>query len=400
MNDTSTDSTPSKAGFFQMKLNELKRIVAEGGGKNELAAYIVLCNGVNGRQHKRYCTHGAKSVMTRTGMGYRIAERAIAWLESHKFISKPGPDDPQHLGHGHGRNLQVRYVIADEEPDVAVSRQFLDGVRGGATPPLKHLLAEVNGTGAITRGQAITDAILLYAALMKEQDFNEHAGVNPEAWFQRFAHIEPGETTPDGDDLMTQAVHPVDGTNGVLVTVQEVPETSTFIRFMRHALGEPTAPEPDVAARFWHAVAELRRLRLAYRALVLWQGDPLNPKKRRHAEPLATLYINDPWARELDPFIQYEVNRAWWRSRSVDPYDDFDHKGDPQHQGTGRYRYIVRADIESTTMVVGQLRVRYWPANESIVMGRKIEQRRTARWQQDLSSLLRRQRDPSNPFTF
>ena len=372
-----------------MTLNELKRIVAEDGGKNELAAYIVLCNGVNGRQHKRYCTHGAKSVMSRTGMGYRIAQQAIDWLEMHKFISKPGPDDPKHLGRGQSRNLEVRHVIADNAPDVAVSRQFLDGVRGGTTPPMKHLLAEVNGTDTIPRPQAVTDAILLFATLMKEQDFGEWGGVNPDAWFQRFTHIQPGEMTRQGEELLTDAVQPVDGVNGVLVTVKEAPDTGSFMPFMRNAIGESAIPDDEVAQRFWHALAELQRLHLAYRALVLWQGDPLNPKKRRNSEPIATLYINDAWARRFDPFIQYDVNRLWWRSHSTDYFDDFTSDGDPQYQGTGRYRYIVRTDSVNTTMVVGQLRVRYWPANESTVAGRKIEQRRTLKWQQDLSGLVR-----------
>ena len=75
-----------------------------------------------------------------------------------------------------------------------------------------------------------------------------------------------------------------------------------------------------VLERFWKAASQLDSHRLTHRVLVLWQGSPLDAKVGRKAEPLATQYINDKWARKLDPHIQYEVNRTAWRAGTRDAY--------------------------------------------------------------------------------
>lgn len=372
-----------RAGFFQVTLNELKRIAAEGGNHKEMAAYLVLCSGVSGKHRVRYCTHGASSISKRAGIGYRVAEQAIEWLLEHGFIRKPAEGEPGHMGKSASRGLIVRWVIVDEQPDVAICRQFTDGVREGVKSPLQHLLTDIDGTEDILRSRAVMDALLLFAAMMKEQDFGEWAGVNPAVWHQPFVPVEVGE----GDDF-SEHITPVNGSNGVLVTVKQAEVLYGNTDFMRQAIGTEGDSDAALAARFWHAAEGLRRGRLAYRVMVIWSGNPTLPAGRRHAEPMATLYVNDRWARTYDPQVQFDVNRAVWRTGTVGN-EDFDEEGSPVYAYTDRYRYIVKAGQESKTNLIGQLRVRYWPATEAVVGGRVIEQRRTARWQQSLDALGR-----------
>lgn len=156
--DSSAPSAPStRAGFFQLSLADLHLITKDGGGYNELAAYIVLCSGVNVRHGERYCTHGAKSVEKRAGISYRTAEKAITWLHEAGFIEKPSADAPDHLGKGRTKATKVQWVLAGTKPtDVAMSHQFVDGVKGtrGAAP-LKMLIEQVNGTHDIRRMDAV-----------------------------------------------------------------------------------------------------------------------------------------------------------------------------------------------------------------------------------------------------
>ncbi len=381
------------SGFIQMSLATLQAINRMDGGYNELAAYIVLCGGVNGRHAGRYCTHGAKSVSDRSGMSYRTAEKAIQWLHEHGLIRPPSETEPKFLGKTATRAHTVRWVLGDSEAlDVAVSRQFVDGVKGSQKDsPLKRMLAEISGKDDITRGQAVSDAIVLFAALMKEQDFAECAGVDPDAWHQKFEPIEDDE---DGDG--TEHIVPVPDTNGVMVTMKESVNDFSTLPFIYKVLDETPENEQrkqELTKRFWHSAHQLRSLRLIYRVLILWQGNPLDAKQRRKAEPIGTQYINDSWARQYDPHLQYEVNRAAWRSGTRDVYSDYmdsKHIDEPiPFVNSGRYRYMVNSKSADTTYLVGQLRVRYWAANESTVQGRQIEQNRTVKLSSAIEKIAR-----------
>ena len=383
------------SGFIQMSLATLQAISRIDGGYNELAAYIVLCGGVNGRHVGRYCTHGAKSVSDRSGMSYRAAEKAIRWLHEHGLIQPPSETEPKFLGKTATRAHTVRWVMSDSDAlDVAVSRQFVDGVKGSQKDaPLKRMLADISGKDDITRGQAVSDAIVLFAALMKEQDFGECAGVDPDAWHQKFEPIVDDE---DGEE--TGHIVPVPSTNGVMVTVKESANDFSTLPLIYKVFDETPNDEQrkqELTTRFWHAVHQLRSLRLIYRVLILWQGNPLDTKQRRKAEPIATQYINDSWARQYDPHLQYEVNRAAWRSGARDVYTDYmdsKHIDEPLSLvNSGRYRYMVDSKSAGNTYLVGQLRVRYWAANDSTVQGRQIEKRRTEKFLSSVKQIARPQ---------
>ena len=173
--------------------------------------------------------------------------------------------------------------------------------------------------------------------------------------------------------------------------MQEVNETTTTKQFIFDVFGEPVLDDDHKAfikKRFWYAIAELKRLQLIYRVLVLWHGDPLDPKQRKRSEPIATHYINDAWARSLDPYLQHETHKTAWRTGARDVAVDFN--GDqesPAFAYTGKYRYIVHKDSAKHTFLVGQLRVRWWATNESTVQGRNIENRRTTAKIDELASL-------------
>jgi hypothetical protein len=388
--DQSASAYKQNSGFFQVSLADLHLITKRDGGVNEMAAYLVLCSGVNGRHHERLCTHGAQSISKRTGMSYRAAERAAAWLLDEGFIRRASPDTHGHLGKVATRSTRVRWIVCDiaRQPDVAISRLFVDGVKGShKDAPIKRMLTEITGGERFTRAQSVMDAMMTFVALMKEQDFGDCAGVDPDAWWQSFDPIEPGEGG-DGAEHIELVPH----TNGVMVTVKEAGDRLSSWSFIFQALGEAAADEAQrqtLSARFWHAIDQLRSLQLIYRVLILWSGNPLDPRQRRKAEPLATHYINDAWARKIDPHLQYAVHRAIWRTIPGFSEADFGsgNEGAIPFVRSGRYRYIVRADQEKNTHLVGQLRVRYWPANASTIQGRDREATRTARWLGSISSI-------------
>ena len=384
---TDTDSTAVTSGFIQMSLTKLRAIHQSDAGYNELAAYIVLCSGVNGRQPDRLCTHGAKSVSHRSGMSYRSAEKAIEWLKDNGVIRLPSENEPRFLGKRETRSTMVRYVINDDDClDVAVSQIFVEGVKGSSKDaPLKRILFEVDGDDEIPRAQAVMDAIVLFAALMKEQDFGACAGVDPDAWHHAFEPIDDDE---DGDG--SSHVQRLPNSKNVMVTVKESSQNYAIMKFVDSVFGAAVETEKReiLSARFWHAMHQLRQLGLIYQVHVLWDGNPLDRKQRRQAEPWATQYIKDAWARQVDPYLQHIVNNAAWRTGARDANIDFS-DGQPSFVGSGRYRYIIRAVAQKRAFLVGQLRVRYWAANESTVRGREQEKQRTNALAAVISELAR-----------
>ena len=358
-------SNKKRNGFFQVGFDMIKLIEAEGGGHNEIMAYMVLCGGVNGLKTSRITTHGAKSVKDRTGMGYRAAEHAIEWLHKNGIITPVKPDSQQSQ---QSKKDRPRWVVNDDSPDVAIARDFLDGYATKSKPTLYRLADEITVTPNCGKSRALIDAILLFLRLMQEQDFGEWAGVNPRYWHQVFQQIEE-------DDELPPPVVDVPNTDSALITIQGHEEDTTCIEFAETVISN-SASDDDLMARFWGAIATLRRLRLIYRCLTIWDDDPTNKYVGRQATPLATLYVNDAWARDYELQAQDEVHRASWRTGAMDSCSETEFEFNKQtgavtYVGNGRYRYIISNSLMERARVIGQLRVRHWPANDENFKGRQ-----------------------------
>lgn len=374
-------------GFFQVGFDILTLIEAEGGSHNEIMAYMVLCGGVNGRKKPRVTTHGAKSVKDRTGMGYRAAEHSIEWLHKNRFITPVKPDSQR--SQQSKKNLP-RWVINDNSPDVAIARDFLDGYATKSKPTLYRLADEITVTPNCGKSRALIDAILVFLRLLQEQDFGEWAGVNPRDWHQVFHQIEE-------DNELQPPVVDVPNTDSSLIVIQGAKEDTTCMEFA-HDVIINFESEDALMTRFWGAIATLRRLRLIYRCLNIWDGDPTNKYVGRQATPLATLYINDSWARDYELQAQDEVHRTAWRTGAMDSDSETDFEFDRQtgtvtYIGNGRYRYIINDTLMERACVIGQLRVRHWPANEESIKGRQRLNKLTTAYVNSLKQM----KLPANP---
>lgn len=382
------DANKKRDGFFQVGFDMLTLIEAEGGGHKEIMAYMVLCGGVNGRKTPRVSTHGAKSVKDRTGMGYRAAGDAIEWLHKKGLISPFKPDSQQLP---QAKKNRPRWVINDDSPDVAISRDFLDGYATKSKPTLYRLADEITVTSNCGKSRALIDAILVFLRLMQEQDFGEWAGVNPRYWHQVFHQVEE-------DDELPPPVVEIENTNCSLITIQGEEEHTTCMEFAQAVIINSES-EDDLMQRFWGAIATLRRLRLTYRCLTIWDDDPTNKYIGRQATPLATLYVNDAWARDYELQAQDEVHRAGWRTGAMDSYLETDFEFDRQtgavtYIGNGRYRYIISDSLTAKVCVMGQLRVRHWPANEENIKGRQRLNKLTTTY----VDALKQMKLPANPY--
>ena len=388
-------TTPTKiSGFTQMSLATLQAIANSGGGYRDMAAYIVLCSGVNGKANNRASTHGAKSIADRSGMSYRAAENSMEWLQAAGII-KPAenltPPDSKRP-----KASVPRWDILDERLDIAVARQFTERYPNStrADTPLQRMIDGISGNDNIARSQAVMDSILLYVALLKEQDFGGFAGVDPKIIHGEFVPIDPTDVNCEQSLDSFYGYEPVlaiPEINSSLVTVRategytETPWTTTQ-GFIFDLLGNPEhdqITELDlIAQRFWWSLQQLRDVHLAYCVAILWEGDPTNHQQRRTAEPLATHTIEDAWAKDYDPSISKDINRLVWRNHIA---EDFNSDGDGgiafMPKSANHYRYIVNKKRQNHVRLIRQFRVQHWAANESTAHGRAIERARTTKLQ-------------------
>ena len=381
-------------GFTQLSLTELQNIRRQGGSYRDMAAYMVVCSGINVRDGKLYSTHGAKSVSQRTGMGYRIAENALTWLCEQGFLQAPDPSGEMFLGKGKNLVTQVRWMLnlTPSDFDVAISNLAVQGIGGDVSSPLKRLLTDVDGTQEIGREQAVADALILWLQLMRDQDFDAYAGVAP---LRHHVLYEPATSNGREEYLYLDDGHvcEVSDTNGVLVTVQDTQEQTTDWRYIRQmaAIEEQVELADDkrqeIRDRYWHAIGQLQRLSFVYEASVLWRGNPLDARKARQAEPIATIYINDSWGRKSDSLALPDINRLVWRKQAVPNEYEFDSDGQLLFHTDNYLRYVVAKTQVQHTILIKQLRVRYWAANEATVTAREIERKRTEQMIASLDNL-------------
>lgn len=378
------DQKQKVGGFVQMSMMTMHDILKAGGGYYDLAAYIVLCGGVDGRRPGRVCTHGAKSISERLGATYRTAQKSLEWLQEHGFIVE-GPLPENSSGNALPRSRAPRWFLQDGDLDIAVSKMFIDGAPQAKRSPLQQIIFDVDGLPDVPRARAVCDAILVYAAMMLEMDFGAYGGVDPTKWVKKYRPIKADECG-DGSEHVVK----VPEANALLVTVIEDESATTKWRFIYQTLGEDYTLgccDESLADRFFHAITSLMKLKLLYSAMILWSGNPLAD---RQAAPIATQYINSHWARGIDPHCQYVTNNAAWRSGARDAYLDFTAEEGPAFLGSGSYRYMVAPGQVDSVVLLEQLRVRYWPPNAATVSGREAEKARTERYSSAIDALARR----------
>jgi hypothetical protein len=380
---TTVASKPERArhsenpGFFQVSFECLREMANLGLSFEVLAAYLVICAGVDSKREGRVSTHGARSVSERVGIPYRTAQHHLATLEAAGFIVPFGEGDSSPMG-----PKSSRWIVSDSEPDTQISQTFINHPKGRGVSPLIRIHTELRHSGAVSSRQAKVDVLLLFVWLHRDYDLGSLAGVSPALWHQKFQHVHP-EWLGDEADLgaMGELYLDLEDSDLSLVTValpgKQLIEPSIADEIVP-TKGEPESEERR-RLRIEKAFENLLALRLAYRAVVVWHGNPVTSNE---SEPIGTLYINDAWGRDNEPSAQAEHNRCVWRARVLPRESEFDSDGSPRAQGKERYRCLVSSGIQPEIFVVRQIRLRHWAATHAAVVGRELESSRTLAFSQ------------------
>jgi len=380
-------------GFFQLSNAVVQEIAARGLGPEAMAAYTVLCGGVNSHEVDlpRACTHGAQSVNARTTMSPKRAQDAIQLLSDEKFVKLTHPTAKV------GDPSSVRCLMDLSRPcDLAISQEFLqkakldDRKRPVCVPgTLAHLWHNVGITGEIPWANALTDAQLTYFALHLAQDFDQSAGIDPRIVHGRFTPISAGA---DGEgSCFSRSVVGADWT----FFTMEAPQAMTIDpRFANETLGMVPVWEgaPSIAQRIEHAILQLRRADLIYSAHVLWDSDPVHKMSGRHPMPLYTLYVTGLSDRERELQLQKAVHKAIWASGTVSETEDFaDSRGaSPRFAHSNMHRYLVPNSHAKHATLLTQFRARRWPGNAATLGSLGVDADRVDHWSEELTAMSKR----------
>jgi hypothetical protein len=359
-------------GFFQVNFSVLKQMADLGFSFETLAAYLVICAGVDSKRGERVSTHGARSVSARVGIPYREAQRQLETLRAEGFIVPMGQGQNDSTG-----PMSGRWSVSGPEPDTQISQTFVNGNSSRSEFPLTSIRIHLRRSGAISSNQAKVDLLLLFAWLHRDYDLGTWAGVSPQIWHQSFQHVPP-DWQPDeaarGGDFDNLHLELEDGNLRVVTAAlpsRPLISTDSAIEFLSNNGME--AGDTLVRLRIETAFTNLLSLKLAYKAVVAWHGDPSYPG----CEALGTLHINDAWGRANEPSAQAEHNRRIWRANAIPHESEVEHFGNDRKHGTERYRCLVWPEIAKETFVVRQLRLRHWAATQAAVDGRELEKSRT-----------------------
>ena len=387
------------AGFFQVSSETLQAIAHAHLGPDALCAYIVLAGGVNSNEKRahRVSTHSATSIHCRTMMSRTIsAAAAINALVKVNVIQRAPAELTSSEKSGFGAS-SPRWIVDPETPcDLAIAQSFLqprdvkklsldEQTTEGSLSHLCHVVR--NHVDGIPRTNAMVDALLMYFALHGRQDFDRFAGVDPCAVGAPFEPI-PGE---EGGDQTTHTVPISDLPDWVLVTEKMPKKLAISEEFAVDALGcvQPWDGAPTLVERAHHAIEQLYRARLVYRAAVLWDVCPLNAPKGRYPAPLHTLYVQGGWADKIEHQLQDHVHKVMLKTRTRTGQQVFgESRGlEASWVGRGIHRFIVQKKQLGEAVLMSQLRVRWWPQNADTISALQVDQERVKHWRDQLDNV-------------
>ena len=413
-------------GFFQMNWGRLIEIARDPAlGPDAVLVYTVAAGGVNSfRKEPRACTHGMNAIRSRTTMSSGSIISAIDALTSRNFF-EPAPvavadnqlaadqsvgamgnmvlNEPNKSKLTHIFPIQL-LVDPSATCDLTVSMQFLkpakpvaeekEGCRG-ETGSLLNLCEQIkpfkSANGYMSARDGVLDALLVFFALHKVQNFGTCAGIDPRVLHARFDPI-------DDDEIMDGSRHqvPVKGVNDwTLVSMRRPGQVNRFKEgFVHEVLGglREQLGGHTLEGRFRQALKNLFDNGLLYTAHVLWDSDPLACGTGQYAQPLYTQYVDCGWAIEREKSLQKRINETVQETGTISGASTYGQSRgkEANYVPSGIFRYLVPNTLLKSATLLLQYRVRWWANDEDNGVGFAEDQRRTSFWTAELDDLVRK----------
>ena len=409
-------------GFFQISSSRLEQISQDPDlGCAALKVYLVAAGGVDSkRKQPRACVHGPSAIQTRTSMSQGEIKTAIKELIKKDFLRSPlvaanvsgnitaqdepisSRSSPQSDAEGKKTakdHIPVQFQVdPDEDTDLALSQKFLqprmvgkrEGYRGQKGTLLK-LLEDIIPIGEMQADEARLDAILVFLAFHRAQNFDTCAGIDPRFLHGRFTAIDEGDL---GDGSCYQV--PVNGVDDWTLVTMRKPTCPEVLDagFIDSTLGglEEVEGAPTLEERFRGAVENLLRCRLLYTAHVLWNGDPLHPTRGSKARPHYTLYLQDSWDEDHEDSLQIDIHKAGQATATISGVETYgaSRGAEANYIRSGIFRFMVTNRQLKTATLLMQYRVRWWADDQDTRTCLRNDRKRISNWRSELKNLVER----------
>ncbi len=343
-------------------------MVKKGAKSEEILAFIVLLRGT--MKNNQVSTHSANSIANRTGMTNYRAKEALAWLESHGYISRAESDNAK------SKVRQPKWLISKsvDVVEIPLSNALTDGVgRGNNSPPFSRIYDEIDMGTHCNVSDTRLDTIMLLICMFKHHELAEFGGINPKSGFYR-SYIE----TENGDGNMIEGIAETNAAIFEIMGYDNVISDEFSNEALFYILDKQERDE-----RFSCAFNNLSRLGFLYETIQIWNEDPIKSIK---ASTLYTLYIFDRHARKTEPYLSRLIHATAMRLGTMDRYVEF---SDPDLSeniiNTGRFRYVANKNTGGHP--IGIFRLRFRPHTRDVGKGLAAEERRLDQWASALRKL-------------
>jgi hypothetical protein len=267
---------------------------------------------------------------------------------------------------------------------VYLANALTDGVgRGKNNPPLERIYTEAKYAAGHLIADTRLDCLMVLLHLYRYHDMAGCGGIDPRAGIYR-------DWIPAANSYGNK-VTPLDGTNCALYEIERA-SSMVVKKFANEALFY-IDDETERFERFDAALANLRRLGFLYEVTQIWNHNPNGIKAK--AEPLYTLYVHDPHARDTDPYLQRDIHTATFKLGALDTYTEFSSLGleklgidggeDANILRSQRFRYI--ATKKDAGYPLGIYRLRFRPKTNDAGKGISAERSRVGAWVEALRGL-------------
>lgn len=360
----------SNTGYFQYSYQRIVEIACNPDlGLHGVLSYLVLAGGVNGEDasNPRASRHWKRSVYKRTGLSESLAEVAIEKLVRYGYIEKLEKENPD----------LMFYYTCRVDPKYATDLSYLsqklfhseeENFKNGNVGSLRYLFKKISLTKSdITKDQQRLDAIMLFLALHKHQDFFKYSGIDPKVVNSQFDDA--------GRDFLEDfpSCIPVHGTedwtlNHVRANPEEKLWNHDFLQNIFSCLPEFNAGI-QMEDRIKVAVENLVIADLLYSAHVLWSNDPLEKFSQPVAKPLYVVFVENSKSLDFEISLHESINKTSIATKTLEATQIYGNGNKKTFlYKDGYFGYMVDGEYAETALMVTIYRARWW-ASDAKTMG-------------------------------
>lgn len=393
--NTDKASSLANSGYFLLNFSSIEKIVTQKNSYENLVVYTILSYGVDNKLAPidamvRLSTHGEKSISTRSNLTRKKIKNSLLDLEGMGLIRNIRGESSTKDDY----SPTFEILRCEDDEYIEVDSTFVNTSVNSKGPSNLFKILEsspncpISSNGGNAFKQARVEILFIFYKLLKEQNFEDFSGVNPELFGINLCNIDDNsEVNWFNDDLCH---------DGKLFLVKEATVDKKFDYqwvedSLKNVLNECDACMNDRAVS---VINNLFNQKMVKSIITLWCDDVLgavlnNPMESKRSN----IRKKDPSELSIhvrSAAIEKLISEGYEKSGFFNRIGDFkldDHDNDGFFGEKYSFLFLVGKKISEKIQAKQHLRVAYWAKNEDKFRELKSEDLRNKDYLQKLNSM-------------